>query len=1409
MRANSGSSQFAVPAPCPHPIPVFRRLLAPASPAVTFLLLLALAAALRADELDLKDPKDAVLNFMMLPAEEKPGLLKEIARNGDLRAGDFFAEVLASEDKDVVKDETVMEEHVIPLLSVLAEPKHLPLARKAGQSEDAHCRRYGAILLGYTGAPEAAEDLKRLLQSQDDFVRRNAIRGLGSLGARQAADVLDTFASSSKFQEEKDQAVKARDRIRANLERPKGLPAPYPPDFSTVTPHVEWAKPLAKKPKVLFLLERAVLRDFIEVCQRLDVDWDYVDIGCRLVGKGRGDLHLLEIRDDIRSVVLDRLDKDWDAIAVWSILGPGRMPAGNTVKDSRGPIGWSSFPEEVQRAMLRKVGQGTGLLLVDDGPDKIGGKAAELPGLAGFHPWPREAKAETFGKGRILRCKRGVEAQTWLSVILDIRRLVPMGDGFQVPAIPGKTRQVYPSEDFCFAALARAILWLSGHDFPVRVAEAALSARQGQTGTVTVRAEGDIPGGAKAWVELADPCNRSLTAQTFPMTSKQVSSPLPPLPAGNVVVRTKLLDSDGRVISWAAFFSQVAGDCGIKEVVPPPLPLSPAKPLTAEVRLQGNPPGGAKLVGQAIDSWSRLVGRAQATAKGAGNVSLTFDNGRLLSLAVSLDISLEGPAGEPLSFVRQPVVIRHERDFKDVAWINWGADGYLDMWRKLRPDFVSNLSLETLEAGIEPSTPGFSGPVPNHDSGTYSPDGIRRPCLTSAKWDMQLENAVRKNIEEYVALNCRLFLLSDETGLGGEYCWSQSCLSGFRDYLRTEYGTLHALNKIWNTNYADWQDIMPSRLKELKDADHPGPWFDHRVFMDLVYTGMYDRVQTLVRSRIPDARAGSSTTETEDQWVFARRQGIAALFVSIRYRHEEMSFRPDDQFLGGWFRPGYDYGYLRNETGTWFWGWDQILHGASVIITWIGEYGFDYPMARGDLAPDRILLNTRAMADDIRSGYGRLFLGAKRRAGDYAMYYSPRSNLAARAISQSGRPWEQKRCRTFMPCYEADMAFRFPRIVAYAEVLMGYLRETPPKVLYLPLVRCLSLPEIEEIKRYVGEGGVLLACADTGLRDEHGVPYDKWPLEELFGLKRKPGADPVASKWGESAVEVTGPVEGIDLTDLKLRLLPGAKPAEKPPVLVGEDVEPTQAKPIFRVGGLPAGFVNRYGKGLAIYFNLDPGELALPDQSEETPTAHQVLLERIFAALGIRRGYEVEWQTGRPIVASRPGYTLAEFADGTGRYLGFHRVGEGDLKDQPLEKVKLTLDEAAFAYDARRSQFLGQGKLVEFQFPRGIPAIISLMPYRVQTVAVEAATAAPGGTATVRAKVTAEGRPAGRHVLAVRVYRPDGEEALCFRRNLDTADVTAQYALPLAWNDPEGAWRVTVRDVATGVAGEAVLTVKK
>lgn len=121
------------------------------------------------------------------------------------------------------------------------------------------------------------------------------------------------------------------------------------------------------------------------------------------------------------------------------------------------------------------------------------------------------------------------------------------------------------------------------------------------------------------------------------------------------------------------------------------------------------------------------------------------------------------------------------------------------------------------------------------------------------------------------------------------------------------------------------------------------------------------------------------------------------------------------------------------------------------------------------------------------------------------------------------------------------------------------------------------------------------------------------------------------------------------------------------------------------------------------------------------------------------------------------------------------------------------LGEPAHVYEMRTGSYLGRGDSVDLTMTEYTLRLYALLPYRVTAVNLT-----PQGK---RVSVTIEATGStGDHWLRVDVDRPDGTRAANYGGDVRAPGGEADVHIPFALNDPPGAWRIRVRDVATGVS---------
>ena len=169
--------------------------------------------------------------------------------------------------------------------------------------------------------------------------------------------------------------------------------------------------------------------------------------------------------------------------------------------------------------------------------------------------------------------------------------------------------------------------------------------------------------------------------------------------------------------------------------------------------------------------------------------------------------------------------------------------------------------------------------------------------------------------------------------------------------------------------------------------------------------------------------------------------------------------------------------------------------------------------------------------------------------------------------------------------------------------------------------------------------------------------------------------------------------------------------------------------------------------------------------------------------------------------------------DFVGKYgLRSARFGEGDISylsvvtGRSLESLRLPYDigitEKKHVYSVRARKYLGYADTFTFRLDektRRAGDVISLLPYRVEGLAIESERTVRAGDAlqcTVRI-LPAEAQKR-RHVVTVRVLDPEGNDLRWYRHSVETKDGAARISVGIAANDPPGNWTLRLTDAASG-----------
>jgi hypothetical protein len=262
----------------------------------------------------------------------------------------------------------------------------------------------------------------------------------------------------------------------------------------------------------------------------------------------------------------------------------------------------------------------------------------------------------------------------------------------------------------------------------------------------------------------------------------------------------------------------------------------------------------------------------------------------------------------------------------------------------------------------------------------------------------------------------------------------------------------------------------------------------------------------------------------------------------------------------------------------------------------------------------------------------------------------------------------------------------------------------PPriKLLVLPGVSAVSDAFVERVRRFVADGGRLLATFDTSLFDERGMRRRDFALADVFG------AGAAGDLQGPSGLDYLGIKRGNALTvGLRQNLLPCpeywrlVKPAASATALLDYyEKMPRRYAALPPLSRHPAALFNRCGKGAAIFIPSAIGDLSLRYRFP----AIRVLLRNAARLLAPP---PVVMEGGDEFVEA----TLRRAADGSVvlhliNWASGERPSAGAIPLGPL-RVRVRLPRGAnrprsvqLAFAGRKAKVTAKGRYANFVIPR-------------------------------------------------------------------------------------------------------------
>jgi hypothetical protein len=394
------------------------------------------------------------------------------------------------------------------------------------------------------------------------------------------------------------------------------------------------------------------------------------------------------------------------------------------------------------------------------------------------------------------------------------------------------------------------------------------------------------------------------------------------------------------------------------------------------------------------------------------------------------------------------------------------------------------------------------------DAGVF----VREPGLTDPAWLTAIEARLEQVVHDQSRFRPLFYNLADEPGIGDlAAAWdadiAPSSLTAMRQWLRTQYADVAALNREWGTDFADWDAVVPELTNAAirRTDDNYSAWADFKAWMDIAFARAVRAGTDAVHRADATALAALEGGQIPgwggyDYSLLARAVDVMEIYDYGNSLDLARAFNPALITLRTSFAGG------PRETHA---AWRNLLHGGHGMVVW--DERDDVVLPDGSAGPRgreiaELAASLRAVAPAI--------MAAEPSDDPVAVLYSQASFRTRWMLDQrdKGAAWFG---RDAAREYE-DNAWRAsrrqvlerlagiavqPRIVSSAMVEGGALQRDGLRVLILPHAIALSEAEVNEIRAFAGRGGTVLADTEPGVFDQHSR---RLPAPSLAGVALVP-----------------------------------------------------------------------------------------------------------------------------------------------------------------------------------------------------------------------------------------------------------------------------------------------------------------
>jgi hypothetical protein len=668
-----------------------------------------------------------------------------------------------------------------------------------------------------------------------------------------------------------------------------------------------------------------------------------------------------------------------------------------------------------------------------------------------------------------------------------------------------------------------------------------------------------------------------------------------------------------------------------------------------------------------------------------------------------------------------------------------------------------------------------AGLVPIASIAQYTPDrildgAVREPCFTDSDW-LRVEMGRLQSAADMArqAGASRLSLGNGNCLTEGDepVCQSASAVDAYAQYLRKIYS-------------ASGTTSLSARQSSPVDQQAYDRWIDFRSFMDAVFASFHADARAQLRQIDHRPQTGFVLRPQADAFTGYDLYQLAAAQDWLTLPDEPLTVEKVRSYTARDFVAGLSIPDVLDERDSardrWY-PWYAALHDIREL--WLppvlsgGGEVFSSPL----IAPDGTRASQAAdLFDEARavsSGFARVIHEGRRENSGIAVYDSRASYYLNHSEPSFGCDSPMSELRFIELVRRLGYQFDF---VSPHAIVNGALAEY--KVLLMPMVRAMSDAEVNAVRAFHASGGCLIADLTPGAYDEHGVPRTTPPLDELFGVRHS--ASQAAGAPADALVQID--VLGARTSGSFSGLLPDM------------GVENDDATVGGIAGTSPVWLISE-SAGLTALTNHP-----LPDAGESA-TASASLLDALLDAGGAMKPAIVDGEGEIRFRGEVFNYEL----DGNSLVAILADPGV------PKQHLRIAFTEGDSVYDALQARRVSRPKKHTTTLDGGGVAVFGVLPYAVSDITVETLPSVVAGTRlpfTLGVNVRkAEPSTHVVHVELVSLQSDATGPIPHYSRDIVCRDGQGEGFIRLALNERSGVYKLTARDVLTGMKTETVVKV--